>query len=137
MSSSSPDRLNPPEGWFTFGYHARYEKVPPLEFSTETDDDGMPLWERPQVDEPVDRGEWEEMLRKIGLGAGLHEPLRTKVIESAVENLAEVLAEHDRKVAEQAWDDACDMFGDVECNTEDRYDILSNVRLANPHRKVE
>lgn len=136
MSSSSPDRLNPPEGWFVFGTHA-WQKVE-VEFSAELDRETlMPLWERPKPPVEPEPNEWEEMLRKIGLGAGLHEPLRTKVIESAVENLAEVLAEHDRKVAEQAWDDACDMFGDVECNTEDRYDILSNVRIENPHRRVE
>jgi hypothetical protein len=35
----------PPEGWFTFGTHV---DIPgPLEFSTETDEAGMPLWERP------------------------------------------------------------------------------------------
>jgi len=90
----------------------------------------------PKPTEGQETNEWEEMLRKIGLGAGLHEPLRTKVIESAVENLAEVLAEHDRKVAEQAWDDACEAFGEEE-ESLDRYDLVSNVRLANPHRARE
>lgn len=34
----------PPEGWFTFGTHV---EIPgPLEFSDETDEAGMPLWER-------------------------------------------------------------------------------------------
>ncbi len=35
----------PPPGWFRFGHHI---DIPgPLEFSTEQDDGGMPLWERP------------------------------------------------------------------------------------------
>lgn len=35
----------PPEGWYLFGTHV---DVPvPLEFSTETDEALMPLWERP------------------------------------------------------------------------------------------
>jgi hypothetical protein len=34
----------PPEGWSVFGTHV---DIPgPLEFSTETDEAGMPLWER-------------------------------------------------------------------------------------------
>lgn len=41
------DRLNPPEGWFTFGHHADQPDLP-LEFSEERDEeDLLPLWERP------------------------------------------------------------------------------------------
>ena len=35
----------PPEGWFTFGSHVEWDGE--LEFSKETDDGGMPRWERP------------------------------------------------------------------------------------------
>lgn len=35
----------PPRGWFAFGTHV---DIPgPLVFSEETDEAGMPLWERP------------------------------------------------------------------------------------------
>lgn len=44
-----PDALEPPEGWYPFGYHIDIQVS--LEFSTEVDDAGMPLWERPM--EPV------------------------------------------------------------------------------------
>lgn len=37
----------PPDGWFVFGSHAPYPWVGDLEFSAETDEEGMPLWERP------------------------------------------------------------------------------------------
>jgi hypothetical protein len=37
----------PPEGWFTFGTHI--DQPIRLEFSTETGEDGIPLWERPLV----------------------------------------------------------------------------------------
>lgn len=40
----SPYR-QPPPGWFDFGSHADGFDGP-LEFSEETDDGGMPLWER-------------------------------------------------------------------------------------------
>jgi hypothetical protein len=40
----------PPEGWFTFGHHADQPTVV-LEFSSEVGDDGLPLWERPKVEE--------------------------------------------------------------------------------------
>ena len=33
-------------GWLSFGWHANYSPVPELEFSEETDTDGLPLWER-------------------------------------------------------------------------------------------
>ena len=36
-----------PDGWFPFGSHAPYPWTGRLEFSTETDEGGMPLWERP------------------------------------------------------------------------------------------
>jgi hypothetical protein len=40
--------VNPPEGWFVFGTHAAFDvPVGMLEFSTEKDEDGDPLWERP------------------------------------------------------------------------------------------
>jgi hypothetical protein len=44
----------PPHGWHTFGEHANYredfgEECPPLVFSEETDEAGMPLWERIDV----------------------------------------------------------------------------------------
>ena len=43
-----------PDGWFVFGSHAPYPWTGTLEFSTETDDAGMPLWERPVQDWPTD-----------------------------------------------------------------------------------
>jgi hypothetical protein len=44
------DRLNPPEGWFTFGHHVDQPTIV-LEFSSEVDEeDGLPLWERPKVE---------------------------------------------------------------------------------------
>lgn len=39
----------PPEGWFHFGTHVDHDG--PIEFSDDTDDAGMPKWERPA--EPV------------------------------------------------------------------------------------
>ena len=36
----------PPLGWSTFGTHADTKGGHDLEFSAETDDAGMPLWER-------------------------------------------------------------------------------------------
>lgn len=36
----------PPEGWQTFGYHAPLDTVPPLTWSDEAGEDGLPLWER-------------------------------------------------------------------------------------------
>lgn len=36
-----------PSGWYPFGIHAGWDEVPPLEFSDDTDEAGMPLWERP------------------------------------------------------------------------------------------
>ena len=36
-----------PEGWFVFGTHL--ENPGPLEFSQESDDSGLPLWERPRT----------------------------------------------------------------------------------------
>lgn len=42
-----PSFRYPPDGWFTFGSHAPYPWTGRLEFSTETDGGGMPLWERP------------------------------------------------------------------------------------------
>lgn len=36
----------PPPGWFAFGHHAGRDPVPPLVFSDETGEDGLPLWER-------------------------------------------------------------------------------------------
>lgn len=44
--------LNPPEGWFPFGYHAGHDPLdaPELEFSAEVGEDGLPLWERPLVE---------------------------------------------------------------------------------------
>jgi hypothetical protein len=38
--------MSPPEGWYTFGYHAQRPPVPELEFWGQ-DEDGDPLWERP------------------------------------------------------------------------------------------
>lgn len=38
----------PPSGWYPFGMHAGWDTgdIPPLEFSKEVGEDGMPLWER-------------------------------------------------------------------------------------------
>jgi hypothetical protein len=44
---------DPPNGWYTFGTHAVWDAVPPLEFSDETGEDGMPLFERPAADAAV------------------------------------------------------------------------------------
>jgi rubredoxin len=47
----------PPEGWFAFGYHV---DIPgPLQFSDETDEAGMPLWERPGE---TRRGRYQESI---------------------------------------------------------------------------
>lgn len=35
----------PPPGWFAFGWHV--DRPGPLEFSPESGEDGLPLWERP------------------------------------------------------------------------------------------
>lgn len=50
--------------------------------------------------------EWEDLLRRVGLGAGIHEPLRTEVIKGAMVHLAPMLAAHDREVAAKALRDA-------------------------------
>jgi hypothetical protein len=42
----------PPDGWFPFGSHAPYPWVR-VEFSEETDDAGISLWERPLQGEPT------------------------------------------------------------------------------------
>ncbi|MFS0885224.1 hypothetical protein [Aeromicrobium sp. 179-A 4D2 NHS] len=41
--------FDPPSGWYPFGTHAGWDtgEVPVMEFSEQTDDAGMPLWERP------------------------------------------------------------------------------------------
>ena len=41
---------------------------------------------------------WLELLRKIGLGQGLHEPLRTKMIEEGYIHLRADLAAHDAEI---------------------------------------
>ena len=41
LASGSP---TPPDGWFALGSHVGYDGL--LEFSTDLDDGGMPLWER-------------------------------------------------------------------------------------------
>jgi hypothetical protein len=41
----------PPEGWFAFGTHV--DTPGPLEFSDETDEAGMPLWERPSENDAL------------------------------------------------------------------------------------
>lgn len=41
--------VEPPEGWFTFGTHV--DQPVKLEFSEDTSEDGLPLWERPIADE--------------------------------------------------------------------------------------
>lgn len=48
--------VEPPPGWFTFGTHLDFPDVP-LQFSKETGEDGLPLWERPviTVQEEIDR----------------------------------------------------------------------------------
>jgi hypothetical protein len=46
---------DPPDGWFMFGSHADRPFEGPLEFSTETDDAGMPLWERHTTRKDADR----------------------------------------------------------------------------------
>lgn len=39
----------PPSGWYTFGTHAGWDSVPPLEFHPElNEEDGLPKWERPR-----------------------------------------------------------------------------------------
>lgn len=42
----SAEEFPVPEGWLPFGTHAVLDSVPPLEFSEETGEDGLPLWER-------------------------------------------------------------------------------------------
>jgi len=37
------------EGWTPFGYHADMDPCPEIEFSAETSEDGMPLYERPRL----------------------------------------------------------------------------------------
>lgn len=48
--NSETEKFPVPEGWFTFGHHADQPTVV-LEFSSEVDEDGLPLWERPKVEE--------------------------------------------------------------------------------------
>lgn len=43
--------IPPPPGWFSFGTHI--DEPGPLEFSAETDEGGMPLWERPAPTDPI------------------------------------------------------------------------------------
>lgn len=40
---------DPPSGWYRFGTHAGWDtgEVPIMEFSEQTAEDGLPLWERP------------------------------------------------------------------------------------------
>jgi len=42
---------DPPEGWFSFGWHVDQPDLC-LEFSSETGEDGLPLWERPAPEDP-------------------------------------------------------------------------------------
>lgn len=44
---TTPAYRIPPEGWFGFGTHVD-EPGLPLEFSAQTGEDGLPLWERPR-----------------------------------------------------------------------------------------
>lgn len=44
----------PPTGWFSFGAHI--DEPGELEFSAETDEGGMPLWERPVLADPIVEG---------------------------------------------------------------------------------
>jgi hypothetical protein len=47
--TSVPVTAPPPSGWYPFGIHAGWnaEDIPPeIEFSDQTGDDGLPLWER-------------------------------------------------------------------------------------------
>lgn len=47
--------LRRPAGWFRFGDHSNPRtETPELEFSTETDSRGAPLWERPVGRGPVE-----------------------------------------------------------------------------------
>lgn len=48
--SSETEKFPVPEGWFTFGHHADQPTVV-LEFSSEVGEDGLPLWERPKVED--------------------------------------------------------------------------------------
>lgn len=61
MSALSP--LGPPPGWYTFGTYADPESTVAVVFSTEVDDAGVPLWERPR-DVPGDERtgpDWEDV----------------------------------------------------------------------------
>jgi len=50
-----------------------------------------------------------DLLRKVGLGLGLHEPLRTTMIEEALPHVRADLTAHDAEVRAQALRDAADM----------------------------
>ena len=47
MTEHNAEYVPPPDGWFTFGTLVDFDG--PVEFSTETDEAGMPLWERPDL----------------------------------------------------------------------------------------
>lgn len=48
--NSETEKFPVPEGWFTLGHHADQPTVV-LEFSSEVGEDGLPLWERPKVED--------------------------------------------------------------------------------------
>lgn len=53
---------------------------------------------------------WFDLLRKIGLGLGLHEPLRTEMIEEGYGHLRDDLVAHDAEVRAKALEDAADAY---------------------------
>lgn len=62
------DAPEPPEGWFVFGTHVDHDG--PIESSDETDEAGMPKWERPVqivvADDSVEpTGEWDALVEKM------------------------------------------------------------------------
>lgn len=49
MSLAAKNCPDPPSGWYVFGTHAGWDHwdMPRLEFHSDLDEGGMPLWERP------------------------------------------------------------------------------------------
>ena len=107
--------VQPPNGWYAFGTHAGWDEVPPLEFSDETGEDGLPLFERPAAKStPTEReGVADELVtyecdKRCGFYKNVHEgPCRLLGCGGTVravrwvrrDALAPLIAERERRAA--------------------------------------